>query len=69
MRRLFVNFFIFKVNKKTLIEIFDEILEQDDKDLISDVSKIAFSKPHNFLYINSDNNRIFINHDELLISE
>lgn len=69
MRRLFVNFFIFKVNKKTLMEIFDEILEENNKDLINDVSKIAFSKPHNFLYINSDNNRIFVNHDELLIQE
>lgn len=69
MRRLFVNFFIFKVNKKTLMEIFDEILEENDKELISDIGKIAFNRPHNFLYINSDNNRIFVNHDELLIGE
>jgi len=69
MRRLFVNFFIFKVNKKTLIEIFDEILEENDKDLIDDISKIAFNKPHNFLYINSDKNRMFINHDELVIHD
>jgi hypothetical protein len=69
MRRLFTNFFIFKVNKKTLAEIFDEILEENDKDLINDISKIAFEKAHNFLYINSDKNRIFKNHDELLIHE
>lgn len=69
MRRLFTNFFIFKVNKKSLTEIFEEILEEDDKELIDDISKIVFNQPHNFLYINTDNNRIFRNHDELLIHE
>jgi hypothetical protein len=53
MRRLFSNFFIFKVNKRALIEIFDEILEEQNKKLISDVAKLVYDEPHTFLYINS----------------
>ena len=69
MRRLFTNFFIFKVNKKALTEIFDEILEEQNKELINDVAKIVYDKPHSFLYINSDNGRIFKNWDEIIIKE
>ena len=69
MRRLFSNFFIFKVNKRALIEIFDEILEEKNKDLINDVAKLVYDKPHTFLYINSDNGRIFKNWDEVIINE
>jgi hypothetical protein len=69
MRRLFTNFFIFKVNKKALTEIFDEILEEQNKDLISDVAKLVYDEPHTFLYINSDNGRMFKNWDEVIIKE
>jgi len=69
MRRLFSNFFIFKVNKRALIEIFDEILEEKNKDLINDVAKLVYDKPHTFLYINSDNGRMFKNWDEIIIKE
>jgi hypothetical protein len=69
MRRLFTNFFIFKVNKRALTEIFDEILEEQNKELINDVAKLVYDKPHSFLYINSDNGRLFKNWDEIVVKE
>lgn len=69
MRRLFTNFFIFKVNKRALTEIFDEILEEQNKELINDVAKLVYDKPHTFLYINSDNGRMFKNWDEIVTSD
>jgi len=69
MRRLFTNFFIFKVNKKSLTEIFDEILEEQNKKLINNIAKLVYNKPHTFLYINSDNGRMFKNWDELIIKD
>ena len=69
MRRLFTNFFIFKVNKRALTEIFDEILEEQNKELINDVAKIVYDKPHSFLYINSDNGRMFKNWDEIIVKD
>lgn len=69
MRRLFSNFFIFKVNKKALTEIFDEILEEQNKELINNVIKLVYDKPHSFLYINSDNGRMFKNWDEIIVKD
>lgn len=69
MRRLFTNFFIFKVNKKSLSEIFDEILEEKDKDLVNEIAGLVYDKPHSFLYINSDNGRLFKNWDEIVVKE
>lgn len=69
MRRLFTNYFIFKVNKRALTEIFDEILEEQNKELINDIGKLVYDKPHSFLYINSDNGRLFKNWDEIVIND
>jgi hypothetical protein len=69
MRRLFSNFFIFKVNKRALTEIFDEILEEQNKELINDIAKIVYDEPHTFLYINSDNGRMFKNWDEIIVND
>ena len=69
MRRLFTNFFIFKVNKKPLQEIFSEILEEENKDIVNEVAKIVYDRPHQFLYINSDNGRIFKCFDEIKIKD
>jgi hypothetical protein len=44
MRRLFSNYFIFKVNKKSLAEIFEEFLGEKDKDLVNHISKIVLEQ-------------------------
>lgn len=68
-RKLYSNFFIFKVNKKALTEIFDEILQERNKELIDNITKLVYDKPHSFLYINSDNGRKFKNWDEIVIKD
>lgn len=69
MRRLFSNFFIFKVNKRSLYEIFDEVLEEQNKELVNEIAKTVYDEPHTFLYLNSDNGRIFRCFDEIIINE
>jgi hypothetical protein len=69
MRRLFENYFIFKVNMRPLCEIFDEVLEEQDKKLIKNISKVVYDEPHVFLYMNSDSGRLFRCFDEIIINE
>tara|TARA_R100000655_G_scaffold104532_1_gene151876 strand:+ start:1052 stop:1771 length:720 start_codon:yes stop_codon:yes gene_type:complete len=69
IRKLFSNIFVFRVNKNEMKTIFDEIVE--DKDLIDitpQISKLIYDKPYNFMFINTDSQRIFKNFDELIIN-
>jgi hypothetical protein len=61
------NFFIYKVNKNELANIFDEIVESH-KDQALEISKIVFDKPYQFLFIHPDSQRMFKNFDELIFS-
>jgi DNA replication protein DnaC len=69
IRKLFSNLFIFKVSKKELETIRDEILETIPKDAVGDLSKLVFDKPHEFLFINADTQRLFKKFDEIVICE
>ena len=66
IRKLFSNIFVFRVNKKELETIFDEVIEKP-KDLITELSAIVYDKPYNFLFINTDTGKLFKNFDELII--
>ena len=69
IRKLFSNIFVFRVNKNELATIFDEIVE--DKELVDiapQISKLIYDKPYNFMFINTDTQRIFKNFDEIIIS-
>lgn len=68
IRKLFSNIFIFRVNKKELLTIFDEVVESK-KDYINEISEIVFDTPHQYLFINTDSQRLFKNFDEIIISE
>jgi hypothetical protein len=69
IRKLFSNLFIFRVNKNELMTIFDEIVEDKEiTDIASQISKLIYDKPYNFMFINTDTQRIFKNFDELIIS-
>jgi GTPase SAR1 family protein len=68
IRKLFSNLFIFKVAKKELELIFDELIEQA-KDMLLPISKLVFDKPYNFLFINTDSGRLFKNFDEIIFHE
>jgi len=68
VRKLFDNFFIYKVNKNELQQIFDEIVESH-KDKAGEIAKIVYDKPYQFLFIHPDSQRMFRSWDELIITE
>jgi GTPase SAR1 family protein len=66
IRKLFSNVFIFRVSIEELKTITEEILEQQ-KEYIIQLSKLVYDKPHNYLFINTDTQRLFKNFDEIII--
>ena len=48
--------------------IFDEAIEQK-KEVMDEVYKIVYDKSHQYLFINTDTQRLFKNFDELIIEE
>lgn len=66
MRRLWDNIFVFRVSKDELKNIFDEVVEQK-KELVNEISKIVYDKPYEYLFINTDSQRLFKGFDEILI--
>jgi hypothetical protein len=68
IRKLFSNLFVFKVSKKELALVFDELVEEA-KELILPISKLVFDEKYNFLFINTDTGRLFRNFDEIIIPE
>ena len=68
IRKLFSNIFVFRVNKTELETIFNEVVESK-KDYIYDIAKIVFETPHQYLFINTDSQRLFKGFDELIIPD
>jgi hypothetical protein len=66
IRKLFSNIFVFKCSKKEMEMIFDEVVELP-KDYILPIMKIVYDKPYQYLFINTDSQRLFKNFDEILI--
>jgi hypothetical protein len=48
-----------------MLNITSEMIEQHN-DKINDIVKIVYDKPHNFLFINVDSQRMFKNWDEMI---
>jgi hypothetical protein len=69
IRKLFSNLFIFKVSKNELETIRDEILETIPKKCIGELSKLVYDKPHEYLFINADTQRLFKKFDEIIIHD
>ena len=67
IRRLFSNLFIFKTSKEELSNIFDELIELP-KELIPTISKIVYDEPYQYLFLNTDSQRIFKGFDEIILS-
>ena len=66
IRKLFSNIFIFKVSKKEFDNIFEEVIEYK-KDYVDELVKIVYDKKFNYMFINTDTQRIFKNFDEIII--
>jgi hypothetical protein len=59
---------VFRVSKDELKNIFDEVVEQK-KELTEDIAKLVFDKPYEYLFINTDSQRLFKGFDEMMIEE
>ena len=68
IRKLFSNLFIFKVSKHELNTIYDELIEHK-REYVDEIIKLVYDKPYNFMFINTDTQRIFKNFDELIIED
>jgi hypothetical protein len=68
LRKLFTNLIIFKISRSEMDNLINEVIEQK-KEHILDIMKIAYDKPHQWLFINVDSNRIFKMWDEIVIEE
>lgn len=68
IRKLFSNIFLFKTSKCEMETIFEEVIEQD-KSIIPKLQKLVFDVPYNYLFINTDSQRLFKNFDEIIIDE
>lgn len=66
IRKLFNNLFIFKSSKKEMETIFDELIELP-KDYVLPIMRAVYDVPYNYLFINTDSQRLFKNFDEILI--
>ena len=67
LRRVFDNIFVFKTSKDELFNIFDQLVEINDKDLINDISKEVYDKKYNYLMINLPTQKMYKNFDEIII--
>lgn len=68
IRKLFSNVFLFRVSKHELADVFEEIIEHKKDDVLA-ISKLVFDKPFQYLFINTDTQRLFKGFDEILIDE
>ena len=68
IRRMMDNLFVFHVSKETMHTIFEEYLEIENKKTIEEIAKVVYDEPHNFLFINTNSQRLFKNWDELIIN-
>ena len=66
IRKLFDNAFIFKVNQEEMSVVFQEIIALNKK-YIPKLLKVVYDKPHTFLFVNIESQRLFKNFDEIII--
>ncbi len=66
VRQGITDMFVFKINKIEMENIFTEQIEQH-KERFIEILRIVFQKNHDFMYLNTNSQRLFSNWDELLI--
>ena len=67
VRQGITDLFIFKINKTEMENIFNEMVEQHKK-IFQDILQFVFDKPHNFLFLDTNSQRLFKNWNEIIIS-
>lgn len=68
VRRLFDNIIVFRVSKDELTNIMEEVVERK-KEYVLPISRLVYDKLYQYLFINTNSQRLFKGFDELIISE
>lgn len=68
IRRLFSNVVIFRTSKDELENLFSEVIEKN-KDLIPQITKLVYDKPFEYLFVNTDSQRLFKKFDEIIVND
>jgi KaiC/GvpD/RAD55 family RecA-like ATPase len=68
IRKLFSNIFVFRVSRKEMETIMDETIERK-REMALEIVRVVFDKPYQFLFINTDTQKMYKNFDELIFSE
>ena len=68
LRRVWTNLFVFKTSKDELQNIWDELIEYDNK-LLPKVRKMIYDKPFQYMFLNTDSQRLFKCFDEIKIHD
>jgi hypothetical protein len=66
IRKLFSNMFIFKCSKREMENIWDEHVELPN-DYVIPIMKVVFDEPYQYLFLNTDSQRLFKGFDEILL--
>lgn len=68
LRRLWTNVFVFKTSKDELKNIWGELIEYDEL-YLPKIRKLVYDKPYQYLFLNTDTQRLFKGFDELKIQD
>jgi len=68
IRKLTDNFFIYRVNKQALEQLFNEVIELPSKYIIP-ISNLVYDKKYEYLFVNVDTKRMFKGFDEIIIDQ
>lgn len=68
VRKLFNNVFMFKPSKVEFENLFDELFETK-KDLALEIMSIVYDKPHQYLMLNVETQRLYKGFDEIIYKE
>lgn len=66
IRQGITDMFVFKINKTEMENIFLEQIEQH-KDKFIEILKLVFQNKHDFMYLNTNSQRMFSNWNEILL--
>jgi hypothetical protein len=67
IRRLINNMVVFNCSRSELISIMEEHFENIKEDNVLDLKKIVFREPHDFMFLNTESQRLFRNWDEIIV--
>ena len=68
IRKLYTNVIMFKPSKKEFETLFEELFETK-KDNAIEIMNFVYDKPHQYLFLNVDSQRMFKNFDEVIVNK